>query len=135
MSAIYPRVNHEPINLRATVDGTGNDLDVPYSTVIASSEYSESIGFGGLVIDLELRNVDENASAADGEVLIETSTDRTFAATPIVTEEYGTVPFESVPVNQTVMVRNVEGGSNHIRINNTSDVDISVKVWYTPNRV
>ena len=136
MTAIYPRVNAEPIMLRAVADGTGNDLNVPYSTVIASGAYSESLGFGGKVVDIELKNVEAStASSSDDEVLIEKSLDPLFATTPIVTEEDGTVPFESIPAGQTVTVRNVEGIRNYFRIKNTSDVDISVSVWYTPNRV
>lgn len=134
MAAFHSTTSSFPRRLRAVDDGTGNDLAEPESFVIESGGYSESFGFGGHQLTIELRNVDESASGSDDDILIETFSDGDFDTTPVVTEEYGTIAFPSIPVGGTVMVRNLEAGNQYCRINNTSDVDIEVNYWVRPNR-
>lgn len=137
MSAIFPTVTLDPIRLRLVDDGTGNDVSVPETFTIPATDYSESIGMGGMQVDLQIKNANASGGAASGAaeaVLIETHTDQEFTGTPVVTEEYGTVPFESIPAQTSVTVRNIEAVGQHIRINNTSTVPVEVSVWYKPNR-
>ena len=135
MGAHYDTTSYIPSVLRKVAASTGNAPEIPYNEIIPASGYSESSGFGGTRVDIEIMNAAESTdSGSDDQILIETQSDGAFTNDGLANEEFGTIPFGDIPPGGCVMIRNLEGGQQYFRINNTSTVPVKVKYWYNPNR-
>lgn len=104
--AVYGTTRLEPRALRQVQAASGNAPDVPNSTTILNTEYSEGFGTGGYPAEMVITNVGVGASDAAGEIDIEICPDATWpAGAAVVPVQYGTVLYESVPVGGAVHVR------------------------------
>lgn len=132
-SAIYPTLGQAQ-TLRKVAASTGNVLTEPQVTTLAAGEYSESAGFGGMPVDIVIKNIGSGASGAGDQVTIEICTLQTFASGVVTPAEFGLVDFKSYPIGGAVNVRNVEGANQFWRIKNTATVSIQVAYFPKPNR-
>ena len=133
--AIHPVVNRTPIILRRA--SSANALVEPSATSIGTNQYTQAIGFGGLIFDLDILFLAD--AGAGATVIIETSPTDNFSVVTVPELRTdppfygGEIDVASYLNGQQLTLKNLEG-SGRWRVKNTGTGAIQVSYRYKPNR-
>lgn len=128
MTALYPTISPTGKPLYRVTAATGNTRTNPLSTTIPASGFTESIGFNGIGLILQI--MAEEASGGADAIVIEHSPTASFAQSETL-QSFG---FASKVAGDAITVE-VEPNIGFLRISNTATGAISVKYWRRPSKL
>lgn len=128
MTALYPTLSVEGKPLYRVTGATGNTRSSPLSTTIAAAGFTESIGFNGIGLIMQIEALE--VTGGGDNVIIQTSKTADFAQSETLLTE----AFASKAIGDVLTVE-IEPNVGFVRVSNTSTGAVAVRYWRRPSKL